>query len=236
MIIRSSQFTILVGGQPLLLCEDLTFEPGQVHCIRGRSGTGKTSFLYALSDSKLVSLNGQGIQYQLRNEKEHLDLITDPKLGVHLSFSQQAATLWPHLTTFTNVWLPWASQCGFRKMFQRRILAQERAQNWLTQLGLDASLWKRRPFSLSGGERQRAALASALVFNSPCLLLDEPTSSLDRMSVNLVSSVLEKEANLGKLVIVTSHDVDFLENKSWHHWTIVENVKQIPRFRLIEVN
>lgn len=235
MMIRVRSSTISVGGYPLLLCDDLVFEPGRVYCIRGRSGTGKTTFLRTLLGSSSVSTPKKVVEYVQDNDGQELTPLERPELGVHLSVFQQSAPLWPHLSAFSNAWLPWASQSGFRVMFKRREKAKERARYWLNELGLDSSVWQRNPLSLSGGERQRVALAAVLVFDCPCILLDEPTSSLDRTSVNLVSGLLERETSKGKLVIVTSHDVDFLENDSWDHLAIIEHNSQGPQFRLKKV-
>jgi ABC-type polar amino acid transport system ATPase subunit len=235
MKIRVEPSTLIVGGLPLLSFGDLVFEPGQVYCIRGRSGTGKTTFLRALRGSNSVSLTDGFVRYDFGVEDGNAPMLSKPELGVHISVLQQSSPLWPHMSALTNAWIPWASQHGVREMFRHRKEAIARASEQLRSLGLDSSVWDRKPFSLSGGERQRVALAAILVFDTPCIMLDEPTSSLDRASINLVTNALMKEADRGKLIIVTSHDVDFLENESWHHLAIDDQSKDPPRFCLHEV-
>jgi ABC-type polar amino acid transport system ATPase subunit len=224
--------TLNVDGRPLLSFEKLVFESGNVYCIRGRSGTGKTSFLRALRASNSVSVSGVSPYYSFEN---HQPPIAAPRLGVDISILQQSSPLWPHISALSNTWLPWASQHGIKKTFRRRDEAMRRARAKLSKLGLDPSVWNRKPLSLSGGERQRVALAAVLVFDTPCVLLDEPTSSLDRISIGLVSAMLLDEASRGKLIIVTSHDVDFLENKKWRHLTIENQTGGPSQFSLHEV-
>ncbi len=59
---------------------------------------------------------------------------------------------------------------------------------------------------LSGGERQIIIIASALVQNTPIILLDEPTSALDLKNQNLVLSLLDEIAKEGKIIIISTHN------------------------------
>jgi histidine transport system ATP-binding protein len=154
--------------------------------------------------------------------------------GKEVVVLQQTAPLWPHLSAVNNTWLPWASKNGVREMLRSRSVAIERAETWLNRLGIDASVWRRKPQSLSGGERQRVALASILMFDAQCILLDEPTSALDQSSVRLIVQVIEEQAKQGKLVIIASHDADLLSISSWRHLSIVESFDSKSKFRLVE--
>lgn len=221
---------LYIESEPFLVCRGLSFEPGRVYCIRGRSGTGKTSFLRAMAGIPSVKCAGDPILYNGVGGGT-----VEPELGLNIGFLQQAAPLWPHLTAFANAWMPYAARFGLRYVFERKRTAQERAREFLETLELGSSILRRFPYSLSGGERQRVALASLLVFDTPCILVDEPTSGLDRVSVDAVCRILDQQAGLGKLVIVTSHDLDLLQKESWYHLAVVENEVSGFRFNLSEV-
>jgi ABC-type hemin transport system ATPase subunit len=90
MKIRVQPSTLIVGGLPLLSFSELVFESGQVDCIRGRSGTGKTSFLRALG-SNSVSLSGGPVQYFAAGNGE-AQMLAKPELGVQISVLQQRAS------------------------------------------------------------------------------------------------------------------------------------------------
>ena len=82
----------------------------------------------------------------------------------------------------------------------------------LQQLGLDPTLMDKQFRDLSTGQRQRVGLAICHLLNKPLLLLDEPTSSLDRISKQKAASLL---LNQNRTVISTSHDpfwVDLADN------------------------
>jgi len=219
MIIRLGECSILINGVRIITCGRLTLKPGRVYCIRGRSGTGKTTFLRALYGDPNVKLSQGCIEFLLTYGDQVVQPFV-PRLGTDIGVLQQVAPLWPHLSALTNAWLPWASLEGLSGFVKRRVLAQEQARHWLDALGIDKSIWMRTPQFLSGGERQRVALAAVLTFDPDCLLADEPTSGLDRMSVRRIVSILDDLAASGKIVIVTSHDVDLLDNANWIHLII----------------
>ena len=68
---------------------------------------------------------------------------------------------------------------------------------------------ERSPESLSGGERQRAALARLLLENGDILLLDEPTKGMDGEFKARFAEMMRKQADMGKAVIIVSHDLEF---------------------------
>lgn len=74
------------------------------------------------------------------------------------------------------------------------------------------SLKDRHPMALSGGQKQRLAVAVAMLSQKRILLFDEPTSGLDLRHMNEVCSVVRKLAAQGHIVLVVSHDREFMHN------------------------
>lgn len=85
----------------------------------------------------------------------------------------------------------------------------EQIETVLTEL--DLWRWRdRHPMALSGGQKQRLAVATSVLSGRPVLIFDEPTSGLDYRSMRQVSALLRKLAESGRIVIVVSHDGEFM--------------------------
>lgn len=87
---------------------------------------------------------------------------------------------------------------------------EEEALDLLKELDLK-QFAKEHPLSLSGGQKQRVAIACAVASDRPVILLDEPTSGLDLNHMKAVAKLIEKLAQRGKTVLVTTHDKEFVK-------------------------
>ena len=67
----------------------------------------------------------------------------------------------------------------------------------------------RPPHYLSGGEKKRVCIADIVAMESELFLFDEPTASLDPLNTAVFEAVLDKLWNMGKTLLISTHDVDF---------------------------
>ncbi|MEO7124480.1 MAG: ATP-binding cassette domain-containing protein [Lacisediminihabitans sp.] len=176
----------------------LTLESGDMHCVAGRSGSGKTSVLRVAAgliapQAGDVFWNGEGIG-GFNSEQ-----VAQERRGF-IGYLDQGGSLIPNLTALENVLLP-AMPLPRR---QRKNVA-EKALPLLELLGV-AEQSHNYPAALSGGERQRVALARALILDPPLLIIDEPTSGLDRETADRVIQILRERTRNNTCVLTSSHD------------------------------
>ena len=94
-------------------------------------------------------------------------------------------------------------------------VTEARAAELLARTGL-AELRERHPLTLSGGQKQRLGIALACMKGARVICLDEPTSGLDARNMQRVSDLLRDVAEDGALVLVITHDVEFIESTFDH--------------------
>ena len=157
---------IALGYDQVAVVDELSFsiEAGQVGCLLGASGCGKTTALRAIAGFEPV-LSGR-ILINGREVSRPGKTVPPERRSVGMVFQDHA--LFPHLTVEANV------AFGIRTQARRH----QRVGELLDLTGL-TGFEKRYPHELSGGQQQRVALARALAPEPAVLLLDEPFSSLD---------------------------------------------------------
>lgn len=145
----------------------LNVEPGEVVCLLGRSGCGKTTLLRVTAGLERPS--GGRITVNDREIAGPSTFVPPEKRGVGLMFQDYA--LFPHMTILKNV------TYGLDDL--PRAEAERQGRLALQRVGLDGYA-AAHPHALSGGEQQRVALARAIAPRPSMLLMDEPFSGLDK--------------------------------------------------------
>lgn len=170
-----------------------------IHII-GRSGSGKSTFLNLLAG--ILRPSEGDILFEGKSVKN----LSDEELSVYrnefLGFVPQTLGTIPNLTVLENVALPYYLQ-------KREGSSYERASMLLDMMGI-IHLKDDFPRNLSGGELKRVLIARSLINEPKILLLDEPTSDLDKNTTFEIMELLKKINEQTALVIVT-HELDILK-------------------------
>mgnify|MGYP000915618681 FL=1 len=188
---------------------NLAIAPGELCCLVGRSGCGKTTLLHALAgllvpQSGSVLLHGEDITG------------TPGRIGYML----QKDLLLPHKRIVDNVALPLVLQGVSRRE------ARARAQELLARMGLGevARSW---PSELSGGMRQRAAFLRTSLTGTDVILLDEPFSALDALTRREMREwLMGAVAKMNMSALVITHDVDEAVSMASHIFVMRGNPAQ----------
>ena len=187
------------GENTVLNNINTTINEGDVVCIIGNSGSGKSTFLRCLNrleetTSGSILISGD----DLTAEKTNLNQIRQ-----HIGMVFQHFNLFPHLSILENIIL---APMDLKKMSRKEAEAQ--AILLLESVGLadKKDAW---PESLSGGQKQRVAIARALAMEPDIMLFDEPTSALDPEMVGDVLNVMKRLAKQGMTMVIVTHEMGF---------------------------
>lgn len=179
---------------PHVAVQPTSFEvpAGKLVTLVGPSGSGKTTILKMIAGFEepsggCVSISG-------------VDVTHIPAHRRNLGFVFQQYALFPHLTVSENI----AYALKMRRVSRAEI--RTRVSETLSLVRLDG-LGERYPSQLSGGQQQRVAMARAIVFRPPLLLMDEPMSALDkRLRDEMQYEIRNLQQKLGITTIAVTHD------------------------------
>jgi putative ABC transport system ATP-binding protein len=190
------------GGHETTVLKGIDFraERGEFVAIMGRSGAGKSTFLYQMSlldhpTSGKVIIDGNDANEMSSAERARFRLV---KFG----YVFQDYALLPDLTALENVALPLLAQ-NIRKK-----LAYEKARAALVRVELEHR-FSSVPGQLSGGEQQRVSIARAIAHDPEVLFADEPTANLDNQSSDAVMAIFRELHQGGQTIIMVTHEEEY---------------------------
>ena len=172
---------------------------GDVLCLVGPSGGGKSTFLRSLNMLEIPtsgSIIFEGTD--ITDKNTNLDLVRK-KIGMVF----QHFNLFPHLTILENMTL-----APKKILKESDDSAIERARELLNRVGLFDKI-NTYPDMLSGGQKQRVAIVRSLMMNPDVMLFDEPTSALDPEMVGEVLDVMKELARDKMTMVVVTHEMGF---------------------------
>lgn len=197
------------GSLDVLKDCNLEVNEGEVVCIIGPSGGGKSTFLRSLNHLETITSGKIWIDGKLIDDRTHehnhakISKKETEAVLLELGMCFQRFNLFPHLTVLQNVML---APVDIRKMPKAE--AKTLAEELIARVGLSDKL-DEYPSRLSGGQQQRVAIARALAMKPKIMLFDEPTSALDPELVGEVLQVMKDLAKSGMTMLVVTHEIGF---------------------------
>jgi osmoprotectant transport system ATP-binding protein len=185
-------------GAPAVQDLSLTVPAGDICCLVGPSGAGKTTAMKLVN--RLIDIDEGDITIGGRSVRAMN--VTELRRGI--GYVIQQVGLFPHMTVADNVaTVP-------RLLGHPKDQTARRVDELLDLVDLPAADYRERfPSQLSGGERQRVGLARALAANPPAMLMDEPFGAVDPITrARLQHELLRIQSELRKTIIFVTHDID----------------------------
>ena len=182
----------------------VTINDGDIISVIGPSGTGKSTFIRCLNRLETPtsgSITVDGIC--VTDKKCNLSAVRK-KMGMVF----QSFNLFGNLSVIENIMVPQIDLLGTDKQ-----TAYDKSMELLKLVGLESRAMQ-YPDMLSGGQKQRVAIARTLSTDPDIILFDEPTSALDPTMVGEVQSVIRRLAEMGKTMIIVTHEMKFAKEVS----------------------
>lgn len=192
------------GNTRILHSLELTFEPGKLHAIVGPNGSGKSTLLdlmsgHRISTSGRITIGDKAISEHTSQELALLTALVPQEFDFNFPFSVREAVLMgrhPHIPRFSR---PSIKDMSLVDMALKKTDTAHLADRILAEL--------------SGGEKQRTLFARALAQDTPALLLDEPTSSMDiRHALAAMTELKRLAREKNRTVITVLHDLNLAAN------------------------
>ncbi len=190
------------GNQPVLDDINLEVDKGEIVCIIGQSGGGKSVILkhvigLMIPDGGRILIDGEEISSPT---KKPSDFETVRK---RLGMLFQGAALFDSKDVGENLAFPLREHTDYSEEKIAQIVAEA-----LEMVGLQPGFRVKMPSELSGGMRGRVGLARALVMRPEIMLYDEPTSALDPIMTDKINDlILSLRERLGMTSVVVTHDM-----------------------------
>ena len=202
MILKADQLTKKFGEKTIFEKLSYEFKEGKIYAVRGCSGAGKSTFLAVVAgflrpDGGRVLLEEKNI-YDIKDEDYY-------KIHQKEGYVPQSNILMKNLTVLENITVPFLLEEDKDEEY-----LNETALAYLKKLGI-SDLKNKYPYEISGGEAKRVSIIRALLNDPKILILDEPTTGLDKKTGKIIFDFIDEYVKKGNTVIIASHD-ESLEN------------------------
>ena len=173
---------------------NLELEKGKIYGLYGKNGSGKTMLIRMIA-GLIIPTTGEVTVFGKTLGK-------DASFPESMGLTIENVGFWPNYT---------GKECLRMVADVKQIIGEEEIDAALKRVGLDPDD-KRKYKQYSLGMKQKLAIAQAIMEKPELIMLDEPTNSLDEETVEMLKDILIEEKERGALIIIASHDKEFLYN------------------------
>ncbi len=219
IMLKASQLSKMYNRHAALQNLNLTVNPGEIYCLLGANGAGKSTTInlflgFIRPSSGKVYVNDIDVNENLSGIKQYIAYIPENLM------------LYPYLSGLENLEF-------FCKLANKRYSKVE-LLDLLIRCGLQENYLRERVAVYSKGMRQKVGIAMAIAKEAKALLLDEPTSGLDPKASNEFSELLLNMKTKGLAVLMATHDL-FRAKETGTHIGIMKQGQLVESFACQEL-
>ena len=182
------QLSVAYGESIIVRNVDMDIAPGQIVCLMGRNGVGKTTLLK--SAMGLLNSRGGSVSFEGRDLTR---TSPDVRARAGIGYVPQGREIFPHLTVEENLIIGLTANPARPKAIPDHVL------DYFPML---RTMLQRKGGLLSGGQQQQLAIARALVGDPKLLILDEPTEGIQPSIISLIGRVLDSLKKGGRVAVL----------------------------------
>ena len=226
-IIKATNIRKYFGGVKALDGVSLEIKKGEIHCLAGENGCGKSTIINIISgfytpDDGIIEIDGQ--QY------DHMTPQLAIASGIQVIY--QDLSLFPNLTVRENLALKMEVAAGRKFVNKKRM--NRIAEAAVAKLGLDIDL-DETVENLTFGMRQMIAISRALLNDAKLIIMDEPTTALTKREVKTLFKLIKQLQGQGIAVLFVSHKLDEVFEIA-ERFTIFRNGKNVATGNTKDLN
>lgn len=187
------------NGKDILKNIDLSLRKGEIHSLLGRNGTGKSTLGYVLMGLPDYMPSGGELRWKGR-DITGASVSERAELGITLA--------WQEPVRFEGLTVR-----EYLELSGKKVQDALPAAECLGNVGLDAETYLDRELdeTLSGGERKRIELAAVLAMQPEMVILDEPDSGIDSLSIDFIKTVILTLVEKGSTILLITHHEEVAE-------------------------
>lgn len=203
MSIEISGLSKVFGKKHVLQDISLTIAPGQIYCLLGKNGVGKSTFLNCIldmvqPDSGSISLFGKDYHRHQLEVKQNLGALCEDN---------------PLIEEFSGV-----EYLNFVAKLYRLSPdeAEERISSLISYFFTDKESLHKNIAGYSTGMKKKVGVAAAMLHKPQVLLLDEPFTGLDPIAAQLLVQLIRSYRSSSRVILISSHDLNYVEKIATH--------------------
>ena len=217
-IIKITQVKKYFGGVKALDGVDLVIKKGEVHCLAGENGCGKSTIINIISgfyqpDSGTIEIDG----------KEYTKLTTQQAIDAGVQVIYQDLSVFPNLTVRENLAITMEKSSGRKFVSKKRF--DEIAKRALSKIEFQVDL-DELVENLTVADKQLIAISRALLTDAKLIIMDEPTTAITQKEVKNLFNVIRDLQKQGIAVLFVSHKLDEVFEIA-EHFTIFRSGKNV---------